>query len=147
MKPTSLMIYGPTGSMMVIEDQFSGVEIADEHVDQIEVVCDLIRHMENVDNEMTTLQFSALRSSIRPHFSSCAEQQDRREQEIALAGGAECSKREPLCSGIPPNAFSGLLRRRAMTRGRAYEISKVARTRKLEGGACADESRRTWRRC
>ena len=49
MKPTSLMIYGPTGSMMVIEDQFSGVEIADEDVDQIEVVGDLIRHIENVD--------------------------------------------------------------------------------------------------
>jgi acyl carrier protein len=34
--------------MMVIEDQFAGVEIADADVDQIEVVGDLIRYIETV---------------------------------------------------------------------------------------------------
>src|SRR5215472_15498415 len=37
--------------MMVVEDQFAGLEIADADVDQIEVVGDLIRHIETVDSE------------------------------------------------------------------------------------------------
>jgi hypothetical protein len=37
--------------MIVVEDQFAGVEITDADVDQIEVVGDLIRHIETVDNE------------------------------------------------------------------------------------------------
>ncbi len=37
--------------MIVIEDQFADVVITDEDVDQIEVVGDLIRHIESVDNE------------------------------------------------------------------------------------------------
>jgi acyl carrier protein len=35
--------------MIVIEDQFADVVITDEDVDQIEVVGDLIRHIETVD--------------------------------------------------------------------------------------------------
>ena len=37
--------------MMMVEDQFAGVEIKDADVDQIEVVGDLIRHIETLDNE------------------------------------------------------------------------------------------------
>jgi acyl carrier protein len=37
--------------MMVVEDQFAGLEITDADVDQIEIVGDLIRHIETVDNE------------------------------------------------------------------------------------------------
>jgi acyl carrier protein len=37
--------------MTVVEDQFAGVEISDADVDRIEVVGDLIRHIESVDNE------------------------------------------------------------------------------------------------
>ena len=37
--------------MIVIEDRFADVLIRDEDVDQLEVVGDLIRHIENVDNE------------------------------------------------------------------------------------------------
>jgi acyl carrier protein len=37
--------------MIVIEDQFADVVITNEDVDQIEVVGDLIRHIEGVDNE------------------------------------------------------------------------------------------------
>ena len=37
--------------MIAIEDRFPNVVITDKDVDQIEVVGDLIRHIENVDNE------------------------------------------------------------------------------------------------
>jgi acyl carrier protein len=37
--------------MIVIEDRFADVVITDEDIDQLEVVGDLIRHIENVDNE------------------------------------------------------------------------------------------------
>ena len=37
--------------MIVIEDQFADVVMTDEDIDQLEVVGDLIRHIENVDNE------------------------------------------------------------------------------------------------
>jgi acyl carrier protein len=37
--------------MIVIEDRFADVVITDEDADQIEVVGDLIRHIENADNE------------------------------------------------------------------------------------------------
>src|SRR5215813_7188324 len=37
--------------MIVIEDRFADVVITDEDVDQLEVVGDLIRHSESVDNE------------------------------------------------------------------------------------------------
>ena len=37
--------------MIVIEDQFADVLVTDEEVDQLEVVGDLIRHIENADHE------------------------------------------------------------------------------------------------
>ena len=37
--------------VMVIEDQFPGLQISDDEVDRIEVVGDLIRLIETVDNE------------------------------------------------------------------------------------------------
>lgn len=37
--------------MIAIEDQFADVEITDDDVDQIDVVGDLIRHIENVGKE------------------------------------------------------------------------------------------------
>ena len=37
--------------MMMVEDRFPGVEIADDEVDRIQVVGDLIRFIETVDNE------------------------------------------------------------------------------------------------
>jgi hypothetical protein len=37
--------------MIVIEDQFAGVEMTDDDVDQIDVVGDLIREIESVGNE------------------------------------------------------------------------------------------------
>ena len=37
--------------MIVIEDRFADVVTTDENIDQLEVVGDLIRHIENVGNE------------------------------------------------------------------------------------------------
>jgi len=37
--------------MIVIEDRFADVVITDEELDQLEVVGDLIRHIENTDHE------------------------------------------------------------------------------------------------
>jgi len=37
--------------MIAIEDQFADVEITDDDVDQMDVVGDLIRHIENAGNE------------------------------------------------------------------------------------------------
>lgn len=37
--------------MMAVEDRFAGVEITDNDVDRIELVVDLIRHIETWDNE------------------------------------------------------------------------------------------------
>src|SRR6266480_4837289 len=37
--------------MIVIEDQFADVLVTDEEVDQLEVVGDLLRHIENMDHE------------------------------------------------------------------------------------------------
>jgi acyl carrier protein len=37
--------------MIAIEDRFVNIEITDEEVDQIEVVGDLILHIENVNND------------------------------------------------------------------------------------------------
>jgi hypothetical protein len=37
--------------MIVIEDRYTNVVITDQDVDQIEVVGDLIRHLENVNND------------------------------------------------------------------------------------------------
>jgi acyl carrier protein len=37
--------------MMAVEDQFAGVEITDADVDRIELVGDLIRHIETLDDE------------------------------------------------------------------------------------------------
>ena len=37
--------------MIAVEDQFAGVEITDDDVDRIELVGDLIRHIEALDSE------------------------------------------------------------------------------------------------
>jgi acyl carrier protein len=37
--------------MIAVEDQFAGVEITDDDVDQIEIVGDLIRHIETLDSD------------------------------------------------------------------------------------------------
>ena len=45
--------------MILIEDQFAGVQIADNDTDQIEVVGDLIRHIEIANNEQRGVKWPA----------------------------------------------------------------------------------------
>jgi len=40
-----LVLFDRVGLMLAIEDQFAGVEITDDDVEQIQVVGDLIRHL------------------------------------------------------------------------------------------------------
>jgi acyl carrier protein len=54
------------GLMIVIEDRFADFEITDEEVDQLEVVGDLIRHLENVDYEGDDAPSSRRRRSNNP---------------------------------------------------------------------------------
>ena len=48
--------------MIVIEDRFADVVITDEEVDQLEVVGDLIRHIENADQGRHGADQSRMRS-------------------------------------------------------------------------------------
>jgi acyl carrier protein len=80
--------------MIVIEDQFADVVITDEDVDQIEVVGDLIRRIESMDNERRGRFIIEARSNdpqVMVAFSSRAvepaEQQQRCEQRHAHAAG------------------------------------------------------------
>jgi acyl carrier protein len=50
--------------MILIEDEFVGVEITDDDADQIEVVGDLIRHIEITNNEQRAVKSSKCRASI-----------------------------------------------------------------------------------
>jgi acyl carrier protein len=70
--------------MILIEDQFVGVEMTDDDVDQIEVVGDLIRQIENVNNERRRRGAAPV---IRKLFGPClaravkpAKHQEGREQ-------------------------------------------------------------------
>jgi acyl carrier protein len=53
--------------MIVIEDQFGDVLVTDEEVDQLEVVGDLIRHIENMDHERRRHSIVEERRSSNPH--------------------------------------------------------------------------------
>jgi acyl carrier protein len=52
--------------MIVIEDRFA--DVADEEVDQLEVVGDLIRHIENMDHERRRHSIVEERRSSNPHL-------------------------------------------------------------------------------
>jgi acyl carrier protein len=54
--------------MIVIEDQFGDVLVTDEEVDQLEVVGDLIRHIENMDHRGDDAPSSRQRRSSNPHL-------------------------------------------------------------------------------
>ena len=54
--------------MIVIEDRFADVVITDEDVDQLEVVGDLIRHIENMDHERRRHSIVEERRSSNPHL-------------------------------------------------------------------------------
>jgi acyl carrier protein len=51
--------------MIVIEDQFAGVEITDDDADQINVVGDLIRHVESLASEQARRNRSVAKSWLQ----------------------------------------------------------------------------------
>jgi acyl carrier protein len=54
--------------MILIEDEFAGVEITDDDADQIEVVSDLIRHIEITNNEQRAVKSRLNAGSIFRRF-------------------------------------------------------------------------------
>ena len=69
--------------MMAVEEQFGGVEITDADVDRIELVGDLIRHVETWDNERRR-RGAALRNLFGPHVARVPAKQQASRDEAAL---------------------------------------------------------------
>jgi predicted RNA-binding Zn-ribbon protein involved in translation (DUF1610 family) len=87
--------------MIVIEDQFAGVEMTDHDIGQIEVVGDLIRHIENVDNERRrrgdTPVIRKLFGARLPCALKPAKQQEGREQPAFFLRLANDAMRSLVC--------------------------------------------------
>jgi acyl carrier protein len=83
--------------MIVIEDQFADVVITDEDVDQLEVVGDLIHHIQSVGNERRGRFIVASDPQVMVAFSSRAvepaEQQRTLRAADAHAAGDVCRGR------------------------------------------------------
>src|SRR6266481_4263264 len=68
--------------MIAVENQFVGVEITDDDVDRIELVGDLIRHIETWDNERRRRGASPVfRNLFGPHVSRVLKTAKRKRQE------------------------------------------------------------------
>jgi len=65
--------------MMAVENQFAGLEITDDDVDRIEVVADLIRHIETMHGESRRGAIPALSTSFRSRLLRALE--PTKEQE------------------------------------------------------------------
>jgi|AmaraimetFIIA100_FD_contig_41_12001488_length_1637_multi_6_in_0_out_0_2 acyl carrier protein len=81
--------------MIAVENQFAGVEITDGDVDRIEVVADLIRHIETIDGESRPGATPAISTSFRSRLLRAMEptkEQEGREKVgfifSRLGGGA-----------------------------------------------------------
>src|SRR5215813_10415301 len=71
--------------MMVVEDQFAGLEITDADVDQIEVVGDLIRHIETLDNERRRRGAApVIRKLFGPRLARAMNKQQEGCEQVAL---------------------------------------------------------------
>ena len=86
--------------VIAIEDQFAGVEITDDDVDQMNVVADLIRCIERPDSERAGALAALSKCSARPQVLRAAApnrvelagQQERRGQ-VAAAGSGSARRR------------------------------------------------------
>src|SRR5437016_1484740 len=68
--------------MIAVENQFVGVEITDDDVDRIELVGDLIRHIETWDKERRRRGASPVfRNLFGPHVASVLKPAKRKRQE------------------------------------------------------------------
>ena len=87
--------------MIVIEDQFAGVEMTHGDVDQIETVGDLTRHIENVDNERRRRGATPVnRKLFGPRLARAlkpAKQQEGREQGAFFLRLANDAMRSLIC--------------------------------------------------
>jgi acyl carrier protein len=72
--------------MIAVEDQFAGVEITADDVDRIELVGDLIRHIETLDSDRRPRDAAVLRNLFRPHVARAMKptKQQERCDEAAL---------------------------------------------------------------
>jgi acyl carrier protein len=72
--------------MIAVEDQFAGVEITADDVDRIELVGDLIRHIETLDSDRRPRDAAVLRNLFRPHVACAMKptKQQERCDEAAL---------------------------------------------------------------
>jgi acyl carrier protein len=73
--------------MIAVEDQFAGVEITDDDVDRIEVVGDLIRHIETLDSDRRRRGAAPVaRNLFGPHVARAMKptKQQERCDEAAL---------------------------------------------------------------
>src|SRR5262245_18278331 len=138
--------------MIVIEDRFADVVITDEDVDQIQVVGDLIRHIENVDYERRRRTIVEARRSCDPQViratlswpaAEPAEQQDRSEQvgmrkrpATYVEGAAFFHARIGVIDG-----------RGGRRREHGDSQSSASPEPRSTEGACTDEARRIWPRC
>ena len=72
--------------MIVLEDQFDGIEMKGDNIDQIEAVGDLIRHIASVDNERLRRGVApVVRKLFGPRLACAvkpAKQQEGREQAV-----------------------------------------------------------------
>ena len=81
--------------MIAVEDQFAGVEITADDVDRIELVGDLIRHIETLDSDRRPRDAVVLRNLFRLHVARAMKpttQQERCDEAalffLRLAGNA-----------------------------------------------------------
>ena len=73
--------------MMMVEDQFPGVEIADDEVNRIQVVGDLIRFIETVDNERQQRGAAPVVRNLFGSRLACAVKSTKQQkgcEEVAL---------------------------------------------------------------
>jgi acyl carrier protein len=71
--------------MIAVEDQFAGVEITADDVDRIELVGDLIRHIETLDSDRRSRDADVFRNLFRPHVARAMKptKQQKRCEEAA----------------------------------------------------------------
>src|SRR5262245_2552759 len=72
--------------MIAVEDQFAGVEITADDADRIELVGDLIRHIETLDSDRRPRDAAVFRNLFRPNVARAVKptKQQERCDEAAL---------------------------------------------------------------
>ena len=85
--------------MIAVEDQFAGVEITADDVDRIELVGDLIRHIEALDSDRRPRDAAVFRNLFLPHVTRAMKPTKQQER---------CDEAAPFFSGFAGNAMRSL---------------------------------------